>query len=102
MHRSNVTGLVDRLEARRLVRRKDDPADRRAFNVVITPVGRKLLRQDRTPLLSAQPRRFGASRISPARARDTSWSPELHTISLMNAVDRICRQFMNTALFEQV
>src|SRR5215472_17588421 len=45
MHRSNVTGLVDRLEARRLVRRKDDPADRRAFNVVLTADGRKLLRQ---------------------------------------------------------
>src|SRR5262249_8628900 len=36
MHRSNVTGLVDRLEARHLVQRKDAPADRRAFNMVLT------------------------------------------------------------------
>ena len=67
MHRSNVTGLVDRLEARRLVRRKDDPADRRAFNVVLAPAGLKLLRR-------IEPRYYRAAemvwgRISPARAR---------------------------------
>lgn len=45
MHRSNVTGLVDRLEARGLVRRKDNPTDRRAFNVVLTGDGEKLMRQ---------------------------------------------------------
>jgi DNA-binding MarR family transcriptional regulator len=45
MHRSNVTGLVDRLEARHLVRRADDPADRRVFNVLLAPAGRKLLRR---------------------------------------------------------
>src|SRR6201997_3396150 len=33
MHRSNITGLVDRLEARGLVLRQENPADRRAFNV---------------------------------------------------------------------
>src|SRR5260221_13601032 len=36
MHRSNVTGLVDRLEARGLLQRRPNPTDRRAFNVVIT------------------------------------------------------------------
>ena len=45
MHRSNVTGLVDRLEARALVRRRDHSTDRRAFNVMLTPAGRKLIRQ---------------------------------------------------------
>ena len=45
MHRSNVTGLVDRLEARGLVRRRENPTDRRAFNVAITPAGIKLIRQ---------------------------------------------------------
>lgn len=45
MHRSNVTGLIDRLEERGLVRRKEIPNDRRAFNVVLTPVGSKLVRQ---------------------------------------------------------
>src|SRR5690554_4751842 len=31
MHRSNVTGLVDRLEQRKLIQRKDNPNDRRAY-----------------------------------------------------------------------
>jgi MarR family 2-MHQ and catechol resistance regulon transcriptional repressor len=45
MHRSNVTGLVDRLEARGLARRKDSLTDRRVFNVVITDAGTALMRQ---------------------------------------------------------
>ena len=45
MHRSNVTGLVDRLETRGLLQRRPNPTDRRAFNVVITAAGIKLLRQ---------------------------------------------------------
>ncbi len=43
MHRSNVTGLVDRLEERGLVRRREVAADRRAYRVVLTPVGERLL-----------------------------------------------------------
>ena len=39
MHRSNVTGLIDRLEARRLVQRRDTTADRRAYRVVLSPPG---------------------------------------------------------------
>lgn len=46
-HRSNITGLVDRLEKRELVRRKDYADDRRAYRVVLTPAGRKLVRQIR-------------------------------------------------------
>ncbi len=45
MHRSNVTGLVDRLEKRGLVARQDVAADRRAYRVVLTPSGGKLLRE---------------------------------------------------------
>jgi DNA-binding MarR family transcriptional regulator len=45
MHRSNVTGLVDRLEARGLLRREERASDRRAFNVVLTAAGQKLIRQ---------------------------------------------------------
>src|ERR1700733_506840 len=45
MHRSNVTGLVDRLESRGLVRRHDIPDDRRAFQILLTPAGKKLIRQ---------------------------------------------------------
>jgi DNA-binding MarR family transcriptional regulator len=45
MHRSNVTGLVDRLEARGLVHRRDSQTDRRAFNVAIAAQGATLMRQ---------------------------------------------------------
>jgi DNA-binding MarR family transcriptional regulator len=38
--RSNITQLVDRLEAEKMVRRVDDPADRRSLRAAITPLGR--------------------------------------------------------------
>lgn len=40
--RSNVTGLIDRIERAGWVKRTDDPADRRVHRVVLTPSGRKL------------------------------------------------------------
>lgn len=42
-HRSNVTGLVDRLEKRGLVFREAVPGDRRAYHVKLTPVGQETL-----------------------------------------------------------
>jgi len=39
--RSNITQLLDRLEADALVRRLDDPADRRSLRAAITPLGRQ-------------------------------------------------------------
>ncbi|MEU7513440.1 MULTISPECIES: MarR family winged helix-turn-helix transcriptional regulator [unclassified Streptomyces] len=44
---SNVTGIVDRLEARGLVRREPAPADRRVKNVVATDEGREVIRRVR-------------------------------------------------------
>jgi DNA-binding MarR family transcriptional regulator len=44
MHRSNVTGLVDRLEQRELLERREMAGDRRAYRVVITAQGTRLLR----------------------------------------------------------
>lgn len=44
-HRSNVTGLVDRLEERKLVKRQSVPDDRRAYRVVLTEGGHKLLEE---------------------------------------------------------
>lgn len=38
----NVTGLTDQLESEGLVRRADDPTDRRAYAVKLTPAGRSL------------------------------------------------------------
>jgi MarR family 2-MHQ and catechol resistance regulon transcriptional repressor len=42
--KGNVTGLIDRMERDGLARRKDDPKDRRVIRAVITPVGRRVLR----------------------------------------------------------
>jgi len=39
--RSNITQLVDRLEADKLVRRVDDAVDRRSLRAAITPLGRE-------------------------------------------------------------
>ncbi|MFE1907250.1 MarR family winged helix-turn-helix transcriptional regulator [Streptomyces gardneri] len=44
---SNVTGIIDRLEARSLVRREPDPSDRRVKNVVATDEGRDIIRRVR-------------------------------------------------------
>src|SRR5512133_2036662 len=43
VHRSNVTGLVDRLETRGLVAREEVEVDRRAYRVVLTSKGAALL-----------------------------------------------------------
>ncbi len=40
--RSNVTGLLDRLEKAGLVKRTDHPSDRRVYRVSLTTAGRKL------------------------------------------------------------
>jgi DNA-binding MarR family transcriptional regulator len=40
--RSNVTGLLDRLEKAGWVQRNDHPEDRRVYRVSLTPAGRKL------------------------------------------------------------
>jgi DNA-binding MarR family transcriptional regulator len=39
--RSNITQLIDRLEADKLVRRMDDAADRRSLRAAVTPLGRQ-------------------------------------------------------------
>jgi DNA-binding MarR family transcriptional regulator len=44
-HRSNVTGLVDRLEKRGLVVRNENPRDRRVYWIALTPAGRQLLEE---------------------------------------------------------
>lgn len=40
--RSNVTGLLDRMESAGWVRRVDDANDRRVYRVQLTPTGKKL------------------------------------------------------------
>lgn len=43
--RSNITGLIDRMETAGWVRRRNHPVDRRSYLVELTPGGRKLWRE---------------------------------------------------------
>src|SRR2546422_4993759 len=52
---SNVTGLIDRLEARGLVERRPDPTDRRIKGLALTPAGAKLRERLFASLYSAPP-----------------------------------------------
>jgi DNA-binding MarR family transcriptional regulator len=76
-HRSNVTGLVDRLEERGWVRRLDDEQDRRAFRVVLTSAGQKLLEEILLHYHSAAERALGC--LSAQRA--TELVKELNEVS---------------------
>lgn len=63
---SNVTGLIDRLEARGLVARQPSSEDRRVKHVVLTAAGRRL--RDRMLARMARPTR-GFERLSPDQQR---------------------------------
>jgi len=56
MHRSNLTGLVDRLEKRGLVERLEVAGDRRAYCVVLSGKGANLLRDILPPYYEAAER----------------------------------------------
>ena len=77
MHRSNVTGLVDRLEARGLVQRRDSAHDRRVYRVISTAAGKKLLQQ-------ILPRYYAAA--------EEVWGtlPARRANQLINELTRIC------------
>jgi MarR family transcriptional regulator, organic hydroperoxide resistance regulator len=63
---SNVTGLVDRLEARGLVARQASPEDRRVKHIVLTAAGARMLEQ----LLERVGRPpSGFARLAPAEQR---------------------------------
>src|SRR5689334_17012665 len=47
---SNVTGIVDRLEAQGLARREADPHDRRVKRVIATPEGKETIRRVRAEM----------------------------------------------------
>jgi MarR family 2-MHQ and catechol resistance regulon transcriptional repressor len=51
--RSNVTGLLDRMEKAGWVRRDDDPDDRRIYRVSLTIMGRKLWEKANPQYLAA-------------------------------------------------
>ncbi len=51
--RSNITGLIDRMEAAGWVQRCDYPGDRRAYRIQLTTTGRALWRKVTPPYLAA-------------------------------------------------
>jgi DNA-binding MarR family transcriptional regulator len=63
---SNVTGLVDRLESRKLIERRPAANDRRVKVIALTPAGLRLQTQLQSRL-GAPPGPF--SRLSPAQRR---------------------------------
>lgn len=77
MHRSNVTGLVDRLEARGLAQRRDSAKDRRIYRVILTAAGRRLVRQILPHYYAAAERVWGE--LSSGRANQ-----------LVNELARVC------------
>jgi DNA-binding MarR family transcriptional regulator len=58
--RSNITQLVDRLEADKLVRRVDDPRDRRSIRAELTDEGRARYEAGARALEKAEQELFGA------------------------------------------
>ncbi|MEU6367096.1 MarR family transcriptional regulator [Streptomyces sp. NPDC046931] len=67
---SNVTGIVDRLEARGLVERRPDPADRRVKVAAATDEGRRLARSLRDSLDFAREPLAGLSHEEQLALRD--------------------------------
>jgi DNA-binding MarR family transcriptional regulator len=63
---SNVTGIIDRLEARGLVARQPYEQDRRVKHVVLTPLGAQL-REQMSALIGRPP--AGFERLSPSEQR---------------------------------
>ena len=51
--RSNITGLIDRMEKAEWVKRQSVPGDRRSYRVALTPEGRRLWRQAYTAYVQA-------------------------------------------------
>ncbi len=51
VHKSNVTGLIDRLEKKKFVARKARPGDRRCNVIVLGPNGVKVLQKVQGPYL---------------------------------------------------
>lgn len=62
LHPSTVSGIVDRLVRRELLTRVEDPLDRRAYRLNLTPEGEELLRRAPRPV---RPRLIDALREAP-------------------------------------
>jgi DNA-binding MarR family transcriptional regulator len=49
-HRSTVSGIIDRLESRGVIRRVTDPDDRRGIRLSLTPRGQRVLKKSPPPV----------------------------------------------------
>ena len=67
---SSTTGIVDRMEAKGLLRRVPDPADRRTKRVEMTPAGKKLRQQLERRLAAGRPSIIGLSKAEKLQLRD--------------------------------
>jgi DNA-binding MarR family transcriptional regulator len=65
--RSNITQLIDRLESEGLVRRVDDPDDRRGIRAELTPLGAERAEEGATQMALVRAQ-FAASFNAPERA----------------------------------
>jgi MarR family transcriptional regulator, organic hydroperoxide resistance regulator len=74
---SSLTGHLDRLERRGLVRRRDDPEDRRAVRVFLTEKGRHL--KDQLEPIGLELKETLQRGVSPNMVRD--FAAALHHIS---------------------
>ena len=96
--RSNVTGIVDRLEERGLVERRQDPTDRRRRMLATTPAGDRVRQQMAELMVAGHPILAGLSVEQQAELRDLlatvlgaserSPSPEI-TAADMATADRL-------------
>jgi len=85
VNRSNITGLIDRMEEAGLVRRTDDPEDRRVYYVEMTDAGSRVLENARKvyfsrieeimSVLSANEREFLSSMLESVRKK-LRWNVE--------------------------
>ena len=75
LSRANVTLLVDQLSQRRLVRREQDPGDRRAILVHLTPEGRRRI-----------------AKVFPAHAQEVADCFSALTATEQRELARLCRK----------
>ena len=81
---ATVSGIVDRLEARGLVRRERQQADKRRVLVILTRAGEKALRRAPPPLQEQFTRRF---RALPARRQAALNKALREIVTMMEAED---------------
>jgi DNA-binding MarR family transcriptional regulator len=78
---STVSGIVDRLEAKDLVARSTDSADRRLTRIAVTAVVRRFM-QEQAPRLTAQPLIEALSQLSEQDRRAISRGLRLLRVAL--------------------